>query len=159
MSPPLRDVVLDLIAEHHGGSVRQAAKRTGIPYSTLNDITSGHTPAPTSATLERIAQGFGMTSGDLLKLSEGDGDRRAASTTPAPAAALDRRVDYEEDAGDRVVRELSGRAVRKRMPPKERALAAVDDIFDNLPAYDDSQLQIVLAYLYELARETRDAQE
>ncbi len=55
-----------LLIDSNNLSVTAAAKKCGIPQPRLNDIVLGRTSNPRSATVSRIAQGFGVTEGWLL---------------------------------------------------------------------------------------------
>lgn len=60
-----------LLIDSNNLSVTAAAKKCKIPQPRLNDIVLGRTTNPRSATVSRIAQGFGVTEGWLLT---GEGD-------------------------------------------------------------------------------------
>lgn len=156
-APDYARAIRGLIDERDEGNIRAAARRAGLKYGTLYDIVRRGVTNPEVGTLTAIAHAYGITLDDLAQRGREDDDEDdRPGARPAPRLSA---LAVGEGPADQMVRQLGRNAVRKRMPPKERAMAAVEDMFDNLPEYDDSQTEVVLAYLMELAREARSSRE
>lgn len=61
---------ISLLAEENKLSKYRIAKKANLPQTTLNEIANGKNINPTIETIEKIAEGIGITVSGLMKKAE-----------------------------------------------------------------------------------------
>lgn len=98
----------------HGETLRQAAARTGVHYSTLARIERGDSVAATRRTLSKVAAGYGV-SVESLQHGDGPADRLVtalAALPPLQRFELNMTIERRVRFGLRFVAGSSGAATR-----------------------------------------------
>lgn len=113
--------IIRTLRKAHGWKQQELARRAGLVQGAITNIETGRTPNPTVATIQALAQAFGVTTDDLLS-----GRAAGPEYQEAPPLAELEALGYGADKIERVVRSWAAwsPATRRALLVRARSLAS-----------------------------------